>query len=88
VESALSTWWLLQGVLSGGMLGLFLLGCASKRVSSLQAAVATCIGIAVVAWTVFFQSSFHPNLSIVFGTVVLFVSGIALSCVPGGKSNH
>ena len=85
VESALSTWWLLQGVLSGGMLGLFLLGCASKCVSSLQAAVATCIGIAVVAWTVFFQSSFHPNLSIVFGTVSLIVAGFLFSLIAGGN---
>jgi len=52
VESALSTWWMLQGMLSGGMLGLFLLGCVSKRVTSAQAAVATVAGIAVVAWVV------------------------------------
>ncbi|MBR2305595.1 MAG: sodium/solute symporter [Fibrobacter sp.] len=81
VESALSTWWMLQGVLSGGMLGLFLLGCVSKRVTSAQAAVATVVGIAVVAWVVFFQSSFHANLSIVFGTSALFFSGLAFACL-------
>ena len=79
VESALSTWWMLQSVLSGGMLGLFLLGCISKRVTASQAAIATVLGVATVAWVVFFQKSFHGNLSIVFGTVVLFVSGIFLS---------
>ena len=79
VESALSTWWMLQSVLSGGMLGLFLLGCISKRVTASQAAIATVLGVATVAWVVFFQKSFHSNLSIVFGTVVLFVSGIFLS---------
>ena len=79
VESALSTWWMLQSVLSGGMLGLFLLGCVSRRVTPLQAAVATVLGVATVAWVVFFQKSFHANLSIVFGTTVLFASGLGLS---------
>ena len=79
VESALSTWWMLQSVLSGGMLGLFLLGCASRRVRSAQAAVATLLGVGVVAWVVFAQKTFHANLSIVFGTVVLFASGLGLA---------
>ncbi|MBQ3289632.1 MAG: sodium/solute symporter [Kiritimatiellae bacterium] len=79
VESALSTWWMLQSVLSGGMLGLFLLGWASRRVSPAQAGVATLLGMATVAWVVFFQKSFHPNLSIVFGTSVLLLSGFVLS---------
>ena len=79
VESALATWWMLQSVLSGGMLGLFLLGYVSKRVTVAQAAVATLLGVAMVAWVVFFQKSLHPNLSIVFGTCVLFLSGLGLS---------
>ena len=79
VESALSTWWMLQSVLSGGMLGLFLLGCVSKRVSKGQAAVATVLGVITVAWVVFGQKSLHPNLSIVLGTTVLFVPGLGLS---------
>ena len=83
VESALSTWWMLQSVLSGGMLGLFLLGWASRRVSPWQAGVATLLGMATVAWVVFFQKSFHPNLSIVFGTVVLLLSGFGLSRLSG-----
>lgn len=82
VESALSTWWMLQSVLSGGMLGLFLLGWALRRVSSVQAGVATLLGMAAVAWVVFFQRSFHPNLAIVFGTAVLFASGLCLSLLP------
>ena len=79
VESALSTWWMLQSVLSGGMLGLFLLGCVSKRVGKGQAAVATVLGVITVAWVVFGQTALHPNLSIVLGTVVLFASGLGLS---------
>ena len=79
VESALSTWWMLQSVLSGGMLGLFLLGCVSKRVSKGQAVVATVLGVITVAWVLFGQTALHPNLSIVLGTVVLFASGLGLS---------
>ena len=70
---------MLQSVLSGGMLGLFLLGWASRRVSPAHAGVATLLGMATVAWVVFFQKSFHPNLSIVFGTSVLLLSGFVLS---------
>lgn len=87
VESALSTWWMLQSVLSGGMLGLFLLGCASKRVGSAAAAGATVLGILTVAWVVFGQRSLHPNLAIVFGTVVLFVSGLGLSFLKKGADH-
>lgn len=78
VESALSTWWMLQSVLSGGMLGLFLLGCVSKRVGKTQAVAATALGVLTVAWVVFGQKTLHPNLSIVLGTTVLFASGLGL----------
>ena len=61
------------------VLVVYLLGCVSKRVTASQAAIATVLGVATVAWIVFFQKTFHGNLSIVFGTVVLFVSGIVLS---------
>ena len=81
VESALSTWWMLQSVLSGGMLGLFLLGCVSKRVSKGQAVVATVLGVITVAWIVFGQKALHPNLAIVFGTVFLLVSGLILKSI-------
>lgn len=87
VESALSTWWMLQSVLSGGMLGLFLLGCASKHVSRRQAAAATVLGVATVAWAVFGQKTLHPNLAIVIGTVVLFVSGLGLALATRRKEN-
>jgi len=86
VESALTTWWMLQSVLSGGMLGLFLLGWASRRVSPAQAGAATLLGVATVAWVVFFQKSLHPNLSIVFGTSVLLLSGLGLSCLKRGRA--
>ena len=88
VESALSTWWMLQGVLSGGMLGLFLLGCMSKCVSKGHAAVATVLGVITVAWIVFGQKSLHSNLAIVFGTIVLFLSGLGLAAIFRGKGRQ
>jgi len=85
VESALSTWWMLQSVLSGGMLGLFLLGCVSRRVRPMQAVTATVLGVFVVAWIVFGQKALHPNLAIVFGTTVLFLSGLGLAFLSRGR---
>ena len=87
VQSALTAFWALQSVLSGGMLGLFLLAIMCRRSCSLHAAVATLLGIAVIAWVTFGQSltgfSFrlHVNLAIVLGTVTLVVTGAALSAM-------
>ena len=86
VQSVLTTWWALQSVLSGGMLGLFLLGFFARRTTSKAAAVATVLGVATVAWVVFgqkvmgFPRLLHVNLSLVLGTVVIVVAGaISLS---------
>ena len=85
VQSVLTTWWGVQSVLSGGMLGLFLLGFFVSGSSSASAAVATVLGILTVLWITFAPKVFaipavlHVNMSIVLGTVVLFVSGLGLS---------
>jgi SSS family solute:Na+ symporter len=87
VESALSVWWAMQSVLSGGMLGLFLLGICSKRATSFHAAVATILGLITVIYITFGQQIFplphfiHLNLAIVLGTITLVVSGFLLSCI-------
>ena len=81
VTSVMTTWWALQSVLSGGMLGLFLLGAFSRRTGRTQAAIATVLGIAVVLWIVFGQSltfghqRIHLNLAIVLGTTALVMYG-------------
>ena len=85
VESALTAWWGMQSVLSGGMLGLFLLGAYSKRTTSTQAAIATVVGLLTVVYITFGQhllhvSHFiHVNLSIALGTLTLFLTGWLLS---------
>lgn len=85
VRSALTAWWGMQSVLSGGMLGLFLLGAYSKRTTPVQALIATIMGILVVVYIVFGQKLFahsafiHVNLSIALGTLTLFLTGWLLA---------
>jgi SSS family solute:Na+ symporter len=91
VSSVLTTWWAAQSVLSGGMLGLFLLGAFARRTRAQHAAVATALGVITVFWIVFgsrltgISSALHVNLSIVVGTVALVVSGVFLSFLPNPK---
>ena len=85
VKSALTAFWAFQSVLSGGMLGLFLLAMLSKRSNGVHAAVATVVGLLFVAWVTFGQAwtgftfRLHVNLAIVFGTVALVATGASLS---------
>ena len=85
VSSVLTTWWAAQSVLSGGMLGLFLIGAFARRTCAAHAAVATVLGVLTVFWIVFgakftgVSPMLHVNLSIVAGTVVLVFSGVFLS---------
>ena len=85
VKSALTVFWAFQSVLSGGMLGLFLLAMLSKRSNGIHAAAATLTGLFFVAWVSFgqewtgFSFRLHVNLAIVFGTVALVVTGALLS---------
>jgi SSS family solute:Na+ symporter len=82
VSSVLSTWWAAQSVLSGGMLGLFLLGAFARRTRAVHAAAATALGVLTVFWIVFgakltgASQMLHVNLSIVAGTLVLVFSGV------------
>jgi SSS family solute:Na+ symporter len=82
VSSVLTTWWAAQSVLSGGMLGLFLLGAFARRTRAVHAAVATALGVLTVFWIVFgakltgASQMLHVNLSIVAGTLVLVFSGV------------
>jgi SSS family solute:Na+ symporter len=91
VTSVLTTWWALQSVLSGGMLGLFLLGAFAKRTRPAQAAIATAVGVLAVAWIVFgpkllaLPQLLHVNLAMVVGTVALVLTGFVLSGFRSSK---
>jgi SSS family solute:Na+ symporter len=87
VESVLDAWWSLASIFSGGMLGLFLLAFLSKKVRNIDAAIGVVIGALVIIWMslsplyftegnlLAFRSPFHSNLTIVFGTLVIFLIG-------------
>jgi len=85
VKSALDAWWALSSVFSGGMLGLFLLGYFSRKARNPEAILGAVLGVLVIAWISVFQKfwplpvKLHTNLSIVFGTTVIFLTGFVLS---------
>lgn len=91
VTSVMTTWWALQSVLSGGMLGLFLLGAFARRTRPAQAAVATAVGVLAVFLVVFGEKLFglphllHVNLAMVVGTLALVIVGFFLATFTKGQ---
>jgi SSS family solute:Na+ symporter len=92
VKSALDAWWKLASIFSGGMLGLFLLGAFTRRSQSTAAATGVICGLAVIAWMSLSSLSedpsrygniFHSYLTIVFGTLAIFLSGFLISLLAG-----
>lgn len=86
VQSALEAWWNLAGIFSGGMLGLFLLGFLTRKVKNIHAATGTLCGVMLIAWmSISSNTPFHNYLTIVFGTVLIFLVGFLLSLFVGEK---
>lgn len=93
VKSALDAWWNLQGIFTGGVLGLFLLGMISKRAKNPQAIVAVSLGICLILWLALSQMSlwpaawkswanpFHTFMTIVFGTTSIVLTGAILTAL-------
>ena len=81
-KSALDTWWKMASILSGGVLGLFLLGAFTKIKSQRSVLISIAIGLMVIIiltlYSLALDSIFHPYLTIVFGTTTIFISGIIL----------
>ncbi|MDN3659428.1 sodium:solute symporter [Ferruginibacter paludis] len=96
VKSILDVWWQLSGIFAAGMLGLFLLGIAS-RAKNAEAVMAVIIGVLVIAWMTFpslipeslsgIRSSFHTNMVIVIGTLTIFLTGTVFSLLTGNRKN-
>lgn len=88
VKSALDMWWNLQGIFTGGMLGLFLLGMISRRARNPQAILAVAAGILSILWLSLsttdlwprqwsdWSNPFHSFMTIVFGTSVIVLVGV------------
>ncbi len=100
VESVLDAWWSLASIFSGGMLGLFLLAFLSKKVRNIDAAIGVIIGVLVIVWMslsplyftegklLAFKSPFHSNLTIVIGTLAIFLIGfLSLKLLKKKTSN-
>ena len=92
VKSALDAWWKLASIFSGGMLGLFLLGAFSRRSRSREALIGVILGIAVIAWMSLssladdpgrYGNIFHSYLTIVFGTLSIFMAGFLAAYLWG-----
>jgi len=93
VESALETWWALASIFSGGVLGLFLLGFILRKTTSRQTGFAVLGGVLVIGWmslsAVLVANGFpqslsnplHANMTIVMGTLTIFVIGFVLSSI-------
>ncbi len=91
VESVLDAWWALASIFSGGMLGLFLLGYVSKTARKADAVIGVIIGVLLIVWMslspicftegnfLTFRSPFHSNLTIVFGTITVFMVGFLIN---------
>lgn len=86
VDGVLDTWWKLASIFSGGMLGLFLLGFICKKVNKMAAVLGVIAGLLVIFWMSLsqylftgawepYQCHLNGNLTIVIGTVVIFVIG-------------
>jgi SSS family solute:Na+ symporter len=81
VESIIDAWWTLSSIFSGGMLGLFLLGCIPAKISRRAAFLGCVAGVMVIAWISLAEiwslpgPHLHPYLAIVLGTSVIFLVG-------------
>ncbi|MDR2935914.1 MAG: sodium:solute symporter, partial [Rikenellaceae bacterium] len=68
----------------------------SKKAKNPHAVAGVIVGVLVIAWMslspfvfdgdlIRFRSEFHMNLTIVFGTTAIFLTGFLLSLIPGAK---
>ncbi len=91
VESIIDAWWTLSCIFSGGMLGLFLLGCIPKKINRFAAFMGCVFGIIVIAWISLAEMwnlpgvHLHPYLAIVLGTCAIFMVGFLLTFLLKAK---
>lgn len=78
IDGVLDAWWKLASIFSGGMLGLFLLGLVSHTIRRENVVIAVAVGLAVIAW-MSFLAPLHTYLTIVLGTMAIFLTGFVLS---------
>ena len=85
VESIIDAWWTLSSIFSGGMLGLFLLGCIPQKINRTAALLGCICGVLVIGWISLAELwqlpgiHLHPYLAIVLGTTVIFLVGFLVT---------
>jgi len=85
VQSALDAWWKISSIFSGGILGLFLLGLIVKKAHNVAAVTAVSIGVLLIFWMSApwlpesIRPALHGNLTIVVGTLTIFLVGLLVS---------
>ena len=85
VKSILDVWWKYASILSGGMLGLFLLGIFSNIKRNSHAVIGLVVGILAILlltlYSVIFQEReplAHSYLTTVIGTLAIFLTGVLM----------
>ena len=90
VKSILDASFLLEGMFSGGLLGLFLLGIISRKASSPIAVISLVLGMLVIVWMTlpnlftdeqlgFLRSPFHANMIVSCGSLTVVLVGLVIS---------
>lgn len=95
VKSALDAWWMISSVFSGGILGLFLLGLIVRRAGNVAAAIGVVLGVLVISWLTLsslglpegVKPALHGNLTIVVGTLTIFLVGLGVSRLNQNRSS-
>ena len=77
INGVLDAWWKLSSIFSGGMLGLFLLALVQKKPNRTGAIIGVALGLCVIAYMSLpvFGSPLHTYLTIVLGTLTIFLVG-------------
>ena len=90
VESIIDAWWTLSSIFSGGMLGLFLLGCIPQKINRMAAFFGCVAGVVVIGWISLAEMwhlpgiHLHPYLAIVLDTMVIFLVGFLVTYLVRG----
>jgi solute:Na+ symporter, SSS family len=100
VKSALDMWWNLQGIFTGGMLGVFLLGLISKRAGNPAAILGVVAGVLMTLWLSLSTTGMWPDawanwsnplhnfLTIVVGTSTIVIVGMLVGVLGVGRAAH
>ncbi len=100
-KGILDAYWTLAGIFSGGMVGIFLLGMLSRRVSSLSAFIGAVFGLGTIVWMTLslekfnvwpesfnaFRCPLHEFMIPVIGTLAILLVGFSMGLIFSRKSN-